>query len=131
MWGQILVASAALIYLAAAQFVAHPGSIAVARQCPLQVTKVTLEPGTGFDRDSLYASFFIINGTEQEYLYTYKLQLQLRGNEKQSDVREQVGSTPILPHTKGWYREFVGVELAKPASYSLQQTIISCVSTGS
>lgn len=129
MWVQVLVASVALVQLAAAQFVSHPGSITVAHQCPLQVTKVTLEPGTGFDHDSLYANFFIINGTDQEYLYTYKL--QLRENEKQSEVREQVGSSPILPHTKGWYREFVGVEFAKPASYTLQQAIISCVGTGS
>src|SRR5579872_340108 len=105
------------------------GTIAVAHSCPLQVTKAILDAGKGFDRDSLYVNFFIANPTDKEFLYTYKLQLHSRT--KRTDVREELGSNAVLAHSKGWYREFVGVEFAPPSDYTLDQTQLSCVSTGS
>src|SRR5579864_3885774 len=120
--------SVVLASILAANFVNHPGAISVVHTCPLQVTKATLEAGKGLDSDSLYANFFIINPTDREFLYTYKLQLRSKNNH--SDVREQVGSNSILPHSQGWYREFVGVDFSQPGKYALDQTIVSCASTG-
>jgi hypothetical protein len=117
-----------VVALLAANYVSHPGAIMVAHSCPLQVKQVNVELGKGVDRDSLYANFFVLNPTGKEFLYTYKLQLRSANN--RSDVREQVASSPILPHTKGWYHEFVGVEFSKPAPYTVQHAIISCVNTG-
>jgi|GEM_PF-4683980 len=117
-----------VVAMLASNYVAHPGAIIVAHSCPLQVKQVNVELGKGVDRDSLYANFFVVNPTGKEFLYTYKLQLRSANN--RSDVREQVASSPILPHSKGWYREFVGVEFSKPATYTVQQSIISCVNTG-
>ncbi len=111
-----------------AGYVNKVGAISVVRSCPLKVSAVTLATGKGFDRDSLYANFVIVNGTAKEFLFTYKLQVRTPG--KQSEVREQVGSSPILAHSNGTYREFVGVEFPNPGRYTLQQAIISCVSTG-
>jgi hypothetical protein len=119
----------ATVSVLAAAGPAHADAITVEHSCPLQVTQATLEPGKGLDRDSLYANFFIVNPTGKEFLYTYKV--QLRSSANRTDVREQVGSSPVLPHSKGWYREFIGVEFTKPSSYSIAQAIVSCVSTGS
>ena len=124
-----LSAILATLSVLAAAGPAHADAITVEHSCPLQVTQVTLEPGKGLDRDSLYANFFIVNPTAKEFLYTYKVQLRSSGN--QTAVREQVGSSPVLPHSKGLYREFIGVEFTKPSSYSIAQAIVSCVSTGS
>lgn len=125
----IFSATLATVSMLAAAGPAHADAITVEHSCPLQATQVTLEPGNGLDRDSLYANFFIVNPTAKEFLYTYKV--QLRSSANRTEVREQVGSSPVLPHSKGWYREFIGVEFNKPSSYSIAQAIVSCVSTGS
>jgi len=109
-------------------YVNKTGAISVVKACPLKVSAVTLATGKGFDRDSLYANFVIANTTAKEFLYTYKLQVHTPG--RQSEVREQVGSSPILAHSNGTYHEFVGVEFTNPGRYTLQQAIVSCVSTG-
>lgn len=111
-----------------AGYVNRAGAISVMKPCPLKVSAVTLATGKGFDRDSLYANFVIINTTAKEFLFTYKLQVRTPG--KQAEVREQVGSSRILAHSNGTYHEFVGVEFANPGRYTLQQAIVSCLSTG-
>jgi hypothetical protein len=121
------VLAAAVLAVLAANFVNHQGAITVQRSCPLQVSQVTLNSGKGFDRDSIYANFFITNSTKDEFLYTYTL--QLRSGASRTQVSEQVASTPILPHSKGWYREFVSLEFTRPDRYTLDQSFISCVKT--
>lgn len=114
--------------LLGAGYVNKAGAISVVKSCPLKLSAVTLATGKGFDRDSLYANFVIANTTAKEFLFTYKLQVRTPG--QHSEVREQVGSSPILAHSSGTYREFVGIEFTNPGRYTLQQAVISCVSTG-
>jgi len=86
-------------------------------------------PEIDYDKiDRVRGMDIIINTTAKEFLFTYKLQVRTPG--KQSEIREQVGSSRILAHSDGTYREFVGVEFTNPGRYTLQQAIVSCVSTG-
>ena len=101
--------------------------ISIASECPLRITATRVAQGRGFDRDSIYGSFYIIYTTADEYLYIYKLQLRSANNF--TDVREAVGSTPIMPHSQGWYQDYIGAELFRPDRYALEQAFFSCVKT--
>jgi len=124
-----LAASVLAAMVMGSGYVSKTGTMSVTAPCPLRLAKVTLEPGKGFDRDSLYANFVLSNASNKEFLFTYKL--LLRSGTNHSEVAEQVGASPILPHSKGLYREFLGVQFTNPAKYTLQQVSVSCVSTSS
>jgi hypothetical protein len=90
--------------LAAAASATPTPEVIVHSPCPITVGAIDVRRGTGLDYDSDYAYLYLTNPGEHEYIFTVKFQVVT----DHVEVSDDVGSSPVLPHSKGWYREFLG-----------------------